>query len=59
MNAEAVHFSEPITKDSAAPVAVKSAVVVHLSTGDIVVTTYIDGTYTVKVDPVAMSKNVE
>ena len=59
MNAEAVHFSEPITKDSAAPVAVKSAVVVHLSTGDIVVTTFIDGTFTVKADPVTITKNIE
>ena len=33
------HFSEPITQDAKAPVAVLSSVVVHLSTGDIVVIT--------------------
>lgn len=59
MSAEAVHFSEPITKDSTAPVAVKSVVVVHLSTGDIVVTTFVDGTFTVKTDPVTLTKNIE
>lgn len=42
-----------------APVTVTSTVVVHLSTGDIVVTTYSDGAFTVKADPVAKSNNVD